>query len=155
MVEVACEDQGTCNRDQHSFKGLTAQWMGLTMQAAPFTANKILSYLQHSAKGAAAQCSGGKNGTLCGFKWTRPKWDGSQGAGQQLGALNVVLANLALKAPLPVKGSSTTAGNSSATTSGFAGPTSQAYSPSSAAQALQAHFITGVLALGVGILLLF
>lgn len=50
--------------------------------------------LQQSAKGAAAQCSGGANGTTCGSDWSSSAWDGTQGLGQDLSALNIIVANL-------------------------------------------------------------
>ena len=45
-----------------------------------------------SAKGAAAQCSGGKSGNICGSAWYQKKWDGTEGLGQDLSALEVILA---------------------------------------------------------------
>lgn len=53
--------------------------------------NKLL---QTSAEGAAAQCSGGADGTTCGTDWSSSTWDGSQGLGQSLSALEIILANL-------------------------------------------------------------
>jgi len=50
--------------------------------------------LRESAKGAAAQCSGGANGTTCGSDWSSGEWDGTQGLGEDLSALNVIVANL-------------------------------------------------------------
>lgn len=162
MVEVACENIGTCSDEQHFFKGLTAQWMGSTVQAAPFTANTISNYLQKSAKGVANQCSGGKNGTACGFKWTHSKWDGSQGAGQQLGALNVILANLAPTAPPPFNANSTGSQNSSTPTSNStdsASTTSPVPSSTSSvtasSKASQVQFTTSMLLLGLGTFLLY
>ena len=96
MTEVACEPAGLCPTDAHIFKALTAQWMGEAVQVAPFTKDKILGYLQSSAEGAAKQCSGGANGTACGTLWTETKYDGKTGLGQELSAMNVFLANLAV-----------------------------------------------------------
>lgn len=161
MVEVACEDIGTCDNYQYFFKGLTAQWMGSTMQAAPFTANTISNYLQSSAKGAANQCSGGKSGSACGFKWTSSKWDGNQGVGQQLSALNVILANLVLKAPPPFNANDTKSQNLTSSTSSFTGSasaTSQVPSSTStvaaSSEASQMHFTASMLLLSLGIFLL-
>lgn len=50
--------------------------------------------LRTSAAGAAAQCSGGDSGTVCGSLWGESEWDGTQGLGQDLSALNVFLALL-------------------------------------------------------------
>ena len=101
MFEAACEPWRTCDAYESAFKGLTAQWMGETMQVAPFTTDKIMSYLQSSAEGAAKQCSGGQNGTSCGTRWTKSKYDGKTGLGQEYSAFNVFLANLAVKSSAP------------------------------------------------------
>ena len=115
MIEVACESEMTCNTDQHAFKGLAAQWMGETMQVAPFTTGTILSYLRTSAQAAAKQCSGGPNGTACGQHWRQATYDGQTGLGQELSALNVFLANLALNSSAPT---TATSGTTSTSTSG-------------------------------------
>ncbi len=94
MVEVACETHGTCDTDMSAFKGLASQWIGATVQAAPFTNDTLAPRLRASAAGAAQQCSGGSNGTTCGFLWTHKKWDAISGVGQQLDAMNVLVANL-------------------------------------------------------------
>ena len=96
LTELACEPQRTCTTAQHAYKALTAQWLGETMQIAPFTRAIILRYLQSSAQGAARQCSGGPNGTTCGTHWREAKYDGTTGLGQELSAMNVFVANLAL-----------------------------------------------------------
>jgi len=56
--------------------------------------------LRTSAQGAAAQCSGGKSGTVCGSDWGAEEWDGSEGLGQDLSALNIFLANLPFEGKL-------------------------------------------------------
>lgn len=109
MIEVACEPEGTCDSDQYSYKGLTAQWMSEAMQVAPFIADKVSSYLQSSAEGAAKQCSGGHNGTACGTRWTEDKYDGKTGLGQEFSALNVFLANLAVNSSSPTNANATAA----------------------------------------------
>ena len=116
MTEVACEPVHTCSSDQYAYKGLTAQWMGETMQVAPFTADKISGYLQSSAKGAAKQCSGGHNGTTCGTQWTKSKHDGKTGLGQELSALNVFLANLAVNSSAPINANTTATAQENGTT---------------------------------------
>ena len=95
MFEVACEGVGTCNNDQLSFKAYLARWMGATTRLAPFTYDQVMVKLRASATAAAQQCSGGSKGTTCGQKWTQGKtWDGSNGVGQQMSALEVVQATL-------------------------------------------------------------
>lgn len=118
MVEVACEPIGTCTTDQYAYKGLTAQWMGEAMQVAPFTTDKILSYLQSSAVGAAKQCSGGQNGTTCGTQWINSTYDGTTGLGQEFSALSVLLANLAVNSSAPTNMNTTVATQASGATSG-------------------------------------
>ena len=109
MVEVACEPVESCGTVESHFKGLTAQWMGEAIQVAPFTKDKILGYLRSSAEGAAKQCSGGHNGTTCGTQWTKSKYDGRTGLGQELNALSVFLANLAVDSSAPVNANTTVA----------------------------------------------
>lgn len=134
MTEVACEPAGTCDTDEYAYKGLTAQWMGQAMQVAPFTTDKILSYLQSSAEGAARQCSGGGNRTACGTHWTKSEYDGKTGLGQELSALNVFLANLAVSSSAPTNANttvaSTTAPKGTSTSSSTTSTTSTSGKPS-------------------------
>lgn len=58
------------------------------------THERIDFILQQSALGAAAQCSGGAEGTTCGSDWGSGEWDGTSGLGEDLSALNIILANL-------------------------------------------------------------
>ena len=145
MTEVSCEPFGTCSSDQYAYKGLTAQWMGEAMQIAPFTADTILSYLKSSAQGAANQCSGGNNGTACGTQWTENKYDGKTGLGQELSALNVFLANLAVNSSAPANANTTAATTqtkgttpSSSTTTTSGKPSASSSKPSSGTQRLWA-----------------
>ena len=142
MSEVACETTDTCTTDSHTYKALAAQWMGETMQVAPFTTDTILGYLQSSAQGAARQCSGGPNGTTCGTLWRDARYDGKTGLGQELSALNVFLANLALNSSAPTTSSSgtTTIGTSgTATTSSSGTPLATSSSkPSSGSDSMSA-----------------
>ena len=101
MTEIACEPVETCLYDEWAFKALASQFIGATVQKAPFTADYWIPKLQASATGAAQQCSGGTDGTTCGFKWTDDKYDGSSGVGQQLGAMNVLVANLMVEGGSP------------------------------------------------------
>ena len=123
LQEIACEPQRTCNYDQFTFKGIAAQWLGATSQIAPFTMDTIMPVLQASAKGAAATCSGGDNKTACGFHWTGNRDDDETGFGQELSALNVILANLAGKPSAPVT-AAVISQNASSTESGSRKPTS-------------------------------
>ena len=103
MVEVACENHGKCNIDQFSFKAYLSRWLAATTKMAPFTYDTVMAKLKPSAKAAAQQCSGGANGRMCGLKWTLgSEWDGSQGVGQQMAALEVIQSNLIAKVQEPV-----------------------------------------------------
>jgi len=119
MVEVACESNNKCDTDQNSFKGYLARWMAATTKMAPYTYDTVMAKIGPSAKAAAAQCSGGANGRTCGLKWTtNGVWDGTQGVGQQMAALEVIQSNLISQVTGPVTNSTggTSQGNSAAGT---------------------------------------
>ena len=106
MIEVACEPVNLCDIDQLSFKAFLSRWMAATTKWAPWTFDRIKVLLENSAKAAVAQCTGGDNGRLCGFKWANQsgKWDGTTGVGQQMAAMEVVLANMIKDSKPPVTG---------------------------------------------------
>ncbi|KAK8073734.1 glycosyl hydrolase family 76 [Apiospora phragmitis] len=104
MFEVACEPVNLCNVDQQSFKAYLSRWMAATTKWAPWTFNRIKPLLKNSAVAAAQQCTGGDNGRMCGVRWVNNSgvWDGTTGVGQQMSAMEVVLANMIEKAEAPV-----------------------------------------------------
>ena len=102
MTEVACEPVDLCDLDQQSFKAYLSRWMAATTKWAPWTYGRIKPLLESSAIAATATCTGGDNGRMCGLKWNTQKWDGSTGAGQQMAAMEVVLANTIEEARPPV-----------------------------------------------------
>ena len=147
LTEVACAQNDNCNTDQLAFRAVLARAMAqvrdLTVdtrlyksrnetidgQTVPianrseplWTIHERINFiLGTSALGAAAQCSGGKDGTTCGNSWGNSTFDGSQGLGQDLSALNIILANLPAgrpanssmtkAAPAPASNGTTTAG---------------------------------------------
>ncbi|KAF4635288.1 hypothetical protein G7Y89_g2804 [Cudoniella acicularis] len=119
VMREGCETAGGegCNYDQKSFKAYLARWMAITTKMAPFTYNQILALLTTSAKAAAAQCTGGTRGSLCGIQWTlNGTWDGTSGPGQQMCALEVTLGLLIHQtvAPLTVSTGGTSASNPTA-----------------------------------------
>ncbi|CAK7238526.1 hypothetical protein SEUCBS140593_010777 [Sporothrix eucalyptigena] len=117
MTEVACEPVNLCDLDQQSFKAYLSRWMAATTKWAPWTSSTIMPLLNASAIAAAAQCTGGDNGEMCGLKWTDDgKWDGSTGVGQQMAAMEVTLANMISTVTAPVTNSTggTSEGNPSA-----------------------------------------
>ncbi|KAI2783352.1 glycoside hydrolase family 76 protein [Daldinia loculata] len=105
-TEIACEEEKSCTSDMYFFKGMLHRALASTMQVAPHTASKIQPSLKSSAKKAAAECTGGNNGRLCGFAWSTGKFDGNTGAAQQMNMLS------ALVSILPA-GEQTSGGNSS------------------------------------------
>lgn len=106
MTEVACEPVDLCDLDQQSFKAYLSRWMAATTKWAPWTFDRIKPLLRSSAVAAAAQCTGGDNGKMCGLKWTTDgQWDGSTGVGQQMAAMEVVLANMIQEVTAPVTNS--------------------------------------------------
>ncbi|KAI8957553.1 glycoside hydrolase family 76 protein [Daldinia sp. FL1419] len=118
MIEIACEPVNLCDTDQQSFKAYLSRWMAATTKWAPWTFDRIKTLLQNSAVAAAKQCTGGDNHRMCGLKWANNSgvWDGSTGVGQQMAAMEVVLANMIHEAEPPVtKGTGgTSVGNPSA-----------------------------------------
>lgn len=118
MIEIACESVNLCDVDQQSFKAYLSRWMAATTKWAPWTFDRIKKLLRNSAQAAVKQCTGGDNGRMCGLKWANNsgQWDGTTGVGQQMAAMEVVLANMIEVAKEPVTNSTggTSAGNPAA-----------------------------------------
>lgn len=100
MFEKQCEPKANCNVDQASFKAYLARWMANTAVLIPSFQAAIQPFLTASAQGAAAACTGGGNGQMCGSRWTAG-FDGLMGVGQQLGAMEVIQAALVPLAKKP------------------------------------------------------
>lgn len=125
MSEVICEPNGKCDTDNYSFKAYLSRWMAASTKYAPFMYDIVMPKLRASAIAAVQQCSGGSNGQMCGMKWTQgATWDGSQGVGQQMGALEVIQANLIDSVSKPFTNSTggTSKGNPAAGGGGTADP---------------------------------
>jgi mannan endo-1,6-alpha-mannosidase len=106
-----CEEYNACNVDQKSFKAYLSRWMAASTQMAPFIYDQVLSLLQVSAKAAAAQCNGAPTGQICGLKWyLNGTWDGTNGVGQQMAAMEVILGTLIQSTQAPL--TNTTGGTS-------------------------------------------
>lgn len=90
MFENACEEAGTCDNDQFSFKGYLARFMWDATIMAAFTKPAISAVLSTSALAAAKTCTAGSDGVACGQKWYVGGYDGNMGIGQQMSALEVV-----------------------------------------------------------------
>ncbi|KAJ9155486.1 Glycoside hydrolase family 76 protein [Pleurostoma richardsiae] len=107
MTEVACEGVNLCDVDEQSFKAYLSRWMAATTKWAPWSYSRIKPLLESSAVAAAAQCTGGSNGRMCGLRWTlNGTFDGLTGVGQQMAAMEVVLANMIGDVSAPVTNSS-------------------------------------------------
>jgi mannan endo-1,6-alpha-mannosidase len=101
-----CEEYSACNPDEKSFKAYLSRWMAASTQMAPFTYNQSYTLLLASAKAAAAQCNGGSSGKLCGQKWyNNGVWDGTDGPGQQMSALEAILGTLIQHTEAPLTNS--------------------------------------------------
>ena len=110
IMSELCEKRG-CDTDQLTFKAYLSRWMAMTMQMAPFTAKVIMPALQVSATAAMEQCSGTFFPNNCGLRWQmNGTWDGSNGPGQQMAALEVLLSTIIREQAVPL--TSSTGGNS-------------------------------------------
>ncbi|XXG98872.1 hypothetical protein Hte_005202 [Hypoxylon texense] len=153
--EVSCEKASACNTDMMFYKGVLHHGLGATMQAAPHTAAKILPVLKTSAKAAAAQCTGGDSGRLCGFHWSTGKNDGTTGAAQQLGVLSALVSILPQQAVAAGSNSSGSGAGSSGNTgsgsqNGTESDTSDSDTPGSLGAKVSTSFgaLVGALVLG-------
>ncbi|CUM63905.1 uncharacterized protein PRCAT00001493001 [Priceomyces carsonii] len=104
MTESTCAST-TCNNDQRTFRSLFARCLGLTQMLAPSTADDIQNWLDTSASAAAQSCSGGTDGITCGENWSVSGWDGVYGLGEQMSALEVILASIVRQFPAPYNSS--------------------------------------------------
>lgn len=151
MIEIACEPVNLCDTDQLSFKAYLSRWMAATTKWAPWTFDRIKTLLGNSAMAAAKQCTGGDNKRMCGMKWANNSgaWDGTTGIGQQMAAMEVVLANMIEQSEAPVTNSSggTSVGNPSAGGSdeGRVNPEGRYYKPVTAGHRAAAVIVTIVL----------
>ena len=123
VMKDICEEYNACDTDQKSFKAYLSRWMAAASQMAPFTYTQVLDLLTVSAKAAAAQCNGNgpvvPAGQTCGLKWyLNGTWDGTDGVGQQMAALEVILGTLIANTAAPL--TNTTGGTSASNpTAGF------------------------------------
>lgn len=93
MYERACEDAGTCNNDQKSFKSVFSRFLSQTAALVPDVYDDIRPLIVASAQAAAKACTG--PGNACGVKWTTGQYDGETGLGQQISAMEVITSLLA------------------------------------------------------------
>lgn len=102
VFEAECELDMTCNPDQLSMKAYLIRWLAGTSKMAPFTAGRIGNILRTSAQGAARACTGGPAANTCGSKWYIGGWDGTNGLGQQLCAMEVMYSLLVNQTRPPI-----------------------------------------------------
>ncbi|CAH6718674.1 mannan endo-1,6-alpha-mannosidase Dfg5p [[Candida] jaroonii] len=116
MSEATCAPSNRCNNDQRSFRSLYSRCLGVTTVLIPETKEVLNDYLTKSAEGAAQSCSGGSDGVTCGEDWSYSGWDGVYGLGEQMSALEVILANVQTEfsAPLSVQSGGNNASDSEA-----------------------------------------
>lgn len=108
MFEGACETVNSCwqaNADMTTFKGFFSQFLWKTAVLMPNLRSKIESYMQPTVKAAAASCSGGSTGTMCGDKWYDAKFEGRTGLGPEMCALGAIQGLLANSSNKPLAGS--------------------------------------------------
>ncbi|CAG8956716.1 hypothetical protein HYFRA_00012260 [Hymenoscyphus fraxineus] len=140
-----------CNTDQRSFKGYLARWMAATSRLAPFTQPTIAPLLANSAAAVVKTCSGGNSGTQCGLRWDTGAFDGSNGVGEQMAALEVVQGNLVGQAK---DWASRVKGTGNSTENNDAGATSQTAAtllnkPITTKDRVGAGFLTALVMIGV------
>ncbi|KAI1097611.1 glycoside hydrolase family 76 protein [Jackrogersella minutella] len=110
--ETACEKTSNCNSDMIFYKSLLHRCLSSTIEMAPYTSDKILPVLKSSAKSAAAQCTGGDSGRLCGFQWSTGKFDGKTGPAQQMDVLSALASVLPAEGPVAGNSSNSTGSGS-------------------------------------------
>lgn len=112
IQEVACTPNGKCSLDNRFMRASLARGLARARELTPdnnytrgmdgpvtgTTYEDIDSILRRSAEGAAAQCSGGGSGNVCGMDWRASEYDGYEGVGEDVSALEILMANLPRKA---------------------------------------------------------
>lgn len=106
LFEYNCEEASKCNNDQLSYKAYLSRWMVAATQMQPSLKTQIMNLITTSAQGAALSCSG-MGASICGTKWYIGGWDGTEGLGQQMSALDTIQGLLVdgAEPPLIVPGS--------------------------------------------------
>lgn len=151
MTEVACEPVDLCDLDQQSFKAYLSRWMAATIKWVPWAYDRVMPLLRASAVAATSTCTGGANGRMCGLKWTEyGKWDGTMGVGQQMAAMEVVLANMIQQTVAPV---TTDSGGTSKGDPGAGGEDmglkNRPFAPISSGEKVGAYVLTALAILGL------
>ena len=155
-MQDICEEHSACNTDEKSFKAYLSRWMAASTQMAPFIYDQVLSLLTVSAKAAAAQCNGNgpvaPAGQTCGLKWyLNGTWDGTDGVGQQMAVMEVILGTLIqqTQAPLTNTTGGTSASNPNAGFNSSSIPPGEIITPPSKGEKAGAWILTAFLLVGV------
>jgi mannan endo-1,6-alpha-mannosidase len=148
-----CEATAKCNIDQRSFKAYLARWLASTAEIAPFTHDLIMPKVATSAEAAVQTCTAGASGTQCGLRWVLGANDGAfLGVGEQMAALEIVIANLADKAPgwaSAVKGTGTSQGDVNAGSDSTTSTDGLVLTPTTGADRAGAAILTALMIVGV------
>jgi mannan endo-1,6-alpha-mannosidase len=129
MVETACELGQNCNEEIGVYRSVLARALGDIATFAPYLKTSVTPKIQKSATSAAKKCNGNSaKDTFCNFSWLSSQNTAFTGLGQQISALQIVLANL--DRPQLVTANNT----GSEGTSGSTGPSSTSTSASSSTQ---------------------
>lgn len=121
MSQFSCESSGACTDTHDIMKALFASDLTFVTLVAPYTVSDIIPRLKASAVGAAKQCTGGSNHTLCGRRWYQPKWDGTASMEEQISATSIFTSNLVVyngKVPITATTTSNDTGSSTTSSSG-------------------------------------
>lgn len=120
MSETICEVQSICSPAQDAYKGILAGDLVSVVTMAPYTTSDIVPRLQKSALGAAKQCSGGSNDTLCGQHWSMSDWDGNSNIQTEMSATSIFSSNMVVYSDGNVGTEATPANSSTTSASGTA-----------------------------------
>ncbi|CAH2351661.1 mannan endo-1,6-alpha-mannosidase Dfg5p [[Candida] railenensis] len=116
MYETACQTNYKCNTDQRSFRSLFARSLASAALFVPSISSEIETNVKASAAGAAQSCSGGSDGVTCGINWSYNGWDGWYGLGEQMSALEIILALFAFDGEMALPYTATNGGSSTSNT---------------------------------------
>lgn len=125
MYEAACQANYKCNTDQRSFRSLFSRSLASAALFVDSISSEIEVNIKASAQGAAESCSGGSDGVTCGINWSYGGWDGYYGLGEQMSALEVMLALFAFDGELPLPYTATNGGSSVSNTEAGTGSTTE------------------------------
>ncbi|KKZ66248.1 hypothetical protein EMCG_08019 [[Emmonsia] crescens] len=138
MLEFTCEADSKCNLDQKTFKAILSKALRNTVQLAPFMNDIVLPKVKASAIAAVDECENENGFQMCDYDWVdidndhddhddHDDKDDDETLGEQLSALQIVLASLAGEASPPGRdngpGNSPGGGNSGGGAGGGSGGT--------------------------------